>query len=436
MHPEKKNRIRLLILSGGFIISLGILFLAVIYGPNPSRIIVFPEAANLTTALNPNGDIEPQKPLANPPKIIKAIYSTSWSAGSERKISYFIDLIKNTELNAIVIDVKDYTGEVAYDTDSELVNKYGTKERRIPKINKLIKRFHDEGIYVIGRIAVFEDQKLPLIRPDLALQSKATGKLWKTNKGIFWLDTASPEVWEYNMAIARDMLLRGFDEINFDYVRFASDGDLSDIVYPIWNGKTPKREIIRRFHEYVRNSLPNAKISVDLFGMVTTNKDDLGIGQYLEDALPYYDAISPMVYPSHYITNFIGLKNPAAHPYEVVKYSLDEAIKRIVNYDFERESVIAQAAVINQLPHTILPPRHAVLRPWLQDFNLGAVYDANKIRDQIRATTDAALRCLKNSPANIGIVCDGLIHDEALGGLFDGWMLWNPRNIYTKGALK
>jgi len=349
----------------------------------------------LQEILNPINDIEPQKPLASPPKIIKAIYATNWSAGSERKIGYLINLIKKTELNAIVIDIKDFSGYVAYQTRIDLVNKYKTSEKRILKPNALIKRLHDEGIYVIARVSVFQDLALIKARPDLAIQDKITGKVWRDDKKLTWLDPASKEVWDYNIAIAKDALNRGFDEINFDYIRFASDGKIENIKYPFYDGITPKQELIRQFFEYLRNQLGDAKISADIFGVALVMNDDQGIGQYFENILPYFDAIAPMVYPSHYSSGFFGFKKPATQPYEVVKKSLASAMERIANY----ESRITNGEI-------------AKLRPWLQDFDLGAIYDTKKVRDQIQAVYDTL--------------------DE---NTYGGWMLWDPANNYTAEAL-
>ncbi len=402
-----------------------------------SRLLPPREAANIFDALSNGlgGDIEAQRPLENPPKIIKAVYATSYSAGNETKLDYLFDLIETTELNAIVIDIKDFSGIVGYDSDLPLVNAYGAEEPRIKYINKLVKRFHDKGIYVIGRIAVFEDQKLALAKPDLALKSKSTGKLWRTKSKLFWMDTASKEVWDYNVAIAKDVLSRGFDEVNFDYIRFASDGNLDDIVYPVWDGQISKRKIVRSFHEYIRNALPTAKISADFFGMVTTNKDDLGIGQYLEDALPYYDAIAPMVYPSHYSPNFIGLKNPAANPYEVVRYSLDEALRRLDAYKTSRDLALAQTTTAgDQINKSVPLPARAKLRPWLQDFKIGANYGPAEIKAQIKATVDAAAGCRRKT-GGVDNECGEGTSDELLGPVIDGWMLWNARNVYTSGGV-
>lgn len=356
---------------------------------------------------DPNADIENQSPLVNPPQTIKAIYATGYSAGNEKKLAYLIDLIRNTELNAIVIDVKDYTGMISYHTGIPEVKRLGAAEARIPKINALIKRLHDEQIYVIGRVAVFEDQKLSLARPELALRSKSKGDLWKDYKGLHWMDTAAHDVWDYNLTIVKDMLARGFDEVNFDYIRFASDGNMQDIVYPVWDGIVPKSEVVKSFFIYLRNAIPYAQFSADLFGMTTTNADDLGIGQRLEDALPYFDAVAPMVYPSHYINGFIGVQNPATEPYKVVRYSMDQAMMKIRLYQKLRASLLIRG---DEQRLQQFPPLRATLRPWLQDFDIGADYNAKEVRDQITATIDA-------------------LGNDA------GWMLWNPSNIYTSEAL-
>ncbi|TSC81834.1 MAG: hypothetical protein G01um101419_742 [Parcubacteria group bacterium Gr01-1014_19] len=343
-------------------------------------------------------DIEPQKPLSFPPDKIKAIYATSWSASSEKKLRYIIDLIKETELNAVVIDVKDYSGYLAYNTELELPKKYNAVELRIPQLNKLIKRLHDENIYVIGRISVFQDQRLALARPELALYSSTTGATWKDHKGLTWMDAASTEVWDYNIAVAKEILSRGFDEANLDYIRFASDGDLNDIKYPSWDEKQLKTRVMKDFFEYVRFQIPDGRISADLFGLVTVNKDGLGIGQHLEFAAPNFDAVAPMTYPSHYFPGFIGFENPADHPYEVIKYSMDSAVKRMVDFQ----------SLSSTTPLTVK------MRPWFQDFNLGANYDSEKVRAQIQAWEDSVAG-----------------HPELDGG----WMLWNPSNLYTREAL-
>ncbi len=340
-------------------------------------------------------DTEPQKPLENPPDVIKAVYATSWSASSQSRMDYLIDLINTTELNAIVIDIKDFSGLVLYDADVPQVDEYNAKEIRIIRINALIKRLHDNGIYVIARQTVFQDPALVAARPDLAVQNSATGGVWKDRKGISWVDPASKEVWDYNIAIAKDASSRGFDEINFDYIRFPSDGDLSVISYPFYAASTTlKTTAIGEFFKYLNANLNGVKTSADLFGLSTINYDGLGIGQMIEDAYRYFDYVAPMVYPSHYANGFQGYSNPALYPYEVVNYSMTSAVARLNTL---RNATGAGPVVYGEL------------RPWLQDFDLGADYTAEMVRAQIKAVYDA---------------------DPNMG-----WMLWDPRNEYTKGAL-
>src|SRR3989344_1579505 len=197
-----------------------------------------------------NADIEPQKPLANPPKEIKAIYLTAWSAGNSKKIDEIIKLIKDTELNAVVIDIKDYSGYVAYDMDVPEIKKYKARKIMISKINSLIKKLHDENIYIIARITIFQDPILAKARPDLAIHSKSklqennidignsaikqfsNKTLWLDHKKLAWIDPSAKDAWDYNIAIAKDAANRGFDELNFDYIRFASDGNLNDMIFP------------------------------------------------------------------------------------------------------------------------------------------------------------------------------------------------------------
>ena len=367
-------------------------------------------------------DIEPQKPLSNPPTTIKAVYSTSWTAATPNNLERLIGLIKRTELNAIVIDIKDFSGAILYDAHLPELDRYHTKEVRIRNINAVIKRLHDEGIYVIARQTVFQDPALAKARPDLALKnisglatstSVQDAPVWKDDKGLAWMDPAAKEVWDYNIAIAREASSRGFDEINFDYVRFASDGSLGNIGYPFYNPVTTlKKNVIKNFFAYLREETAGIIISADLFGLTTVNSDDLGIGQSLEIAAEYFDYVGPMTYPSHYARGFNGYKNPAEYPYEVLEYSMQKAKERLMAQT--KTSVITLSDGTTTTETVAAKPKYrAKLRPWLQDFDLGADYDAKKVRAQISAVE----KVLGDTP------------------LFNGWFLWDPRNIYTEGAL-
>jgi len=354
-------------------------------------------------------------PLANPPEIIKAVYVTSYSAGSAKYLEYLSNLFRNTEINAVVIDIKDSSGSVSYKTGA------------IKDIDVLIKFFHDQNVYVIGRIAVFEDPLYSKARPDIAIHYiEKTGAatltapvLWKDSNGLSWLDPASKDAWDYNISLAKDAFYHGFDEINFDYVRFPSDGKIENMDFPVWDGKTPKAEIIKEFFQYVRANLLGKKISVDLFGQTTTSVGDMGIGQIIENAFENFDYVSPMVYPSHYTSGFMGFANPADHPYEIVNYSMGVALNREEAFLKKKipEAVQPAQDLATGGPSVFLPAVQAVpilakFRPWIQDFNMGANYTADMVKAEITATQDA------------------------LGEDYRGFMLWNPSNIYTASAVQ
>lgn len=226
---------------------------------------------------------------------------------------------------------------------------------------------------------------MALKRSDLAIKRKSNGNLWGDKKGLAWVDPASRETWEIAALVAKEAEKVGFDEINFDYIRFPSDGDLSDMSFPFWDGKTSRSGVIENFFEYLKNELGTlgVPISADLFGLTSWNYDDLKIGQTLEIAAKHFDYVSPMMYPSHYPADFQGFKNPAAHPYEVIKTALTRAKARII--------------AIGERPEK--------LRPWIQDFDLGAKYDASMIKLQKQA-----------------------IYDAGLGS----WLSWDPANKYTR----
>lgn len=347
-------------------------------------------------------------PLREIPPVIKAMYFTSWSAGTPARVTYAINLAKSTELNAIVIDVKDFTGKVAFNTESPLIKKIGSEENRVGNFTSLINRFHQEGIYVIARIVMFEDPHLVSVRPDLSVRDRE-GNIWKTRQGLAWVDPSSEEVWRYNVEVAKEAIRAGVDEVNFDYIRFPSDGDLLNIRYPLFDEtKELKQNAIGRCFAYLSRELRplGKKLSVDLFGLSTVNSDDLGVGQRIEDAFRYFDYVAPMVYPSHYASGFLGYKNPASYPYEVIYYSLSTAVHR---RNFLIQSLATSTGTSTPFVSPAPPPEVAEIRPWLQVFDLGAIYTPEMIRKEIQAAYDA--------------------------GLTSGWYLWNPANTYPTAAL-
>jgi len=292
-------------------------------------------------------------------------------------------MVTRSHLNAMVIDVKDSTGRVGYDSKVPLVAQTGAYERRIRDLDGILRQCRERKVYTIARIAVFQDPNLAKARKDLAVG--AGGKsVWKDRKGLAWVDPASKEVWDYNVAIAKEVAAKGFDEVQFDYVRFPTDGKLKTMNYPVYKRDVPKHEIIRRFFEYVDQQMKPVDVltSADIFGLTTMVEDDLNIGQRIEDVADYVDFVCPMIYPSHYPKGHLGLKNPADHPYRIIYDASLRGMKR-------------------------LEGKRARMRPWLQDFKLGAVYDKKMILDQIQAARDAGV---------------------------SGFAMWNARNVYTESA--
>jgi len=335
---------------------------------------------------------EPLKPKhVETPEAVKAIYMTSWVAATPKWRAELVDFVKKTEINSIIIDVKDYTGMITFDTKNDIIKAEGSEEIRVKDMRDFIEVLHDAGIYTIARITVFQDPFYSKKHPDIAVQKK-NGTLWKDRKGLSYIDPGAGQYWDYIVDVARATEAAGFDELNFDYIRFPSDGNMSDIVFPVSGVRAKnKPEVLNDFFAYLHkelregeNALPTP-ISADVFGMTTSNFDDLNIGQVLEPIAKYFDFVAPMVYPSHYPATFHGFKNPAEHPYEIVLFAMSEGVKRL------------------QAP-TSTPLK---LRPWLQDFDLGADYGPVEVRAQIQATYDAGLT---------------------------SWMIWDPSNKYTRGA--
>jgi len=319
------------------------------------------------------------------PEPLKAIYVTSCVAGTSTWRESLKKLIEDTELNAIVIDIKDSTGEVSFEPTSRCF---------VRDLKEFIKRLHDSEIYVIGRISVFQDPRYTKLHPELAVRKMSDGEVWKDYKGLSFIDVGATPYWDYIVDLSERSYALGFDELNYDYVRYPSDGNMQDTSYT-WTGTTTKPVMLRDFFKYLDESLADldVKTSVDLFGMTTTVTTDMGIGQLLENALPYFDYVAPMVYPSHYPKTWNGFANPAELPYEVIKIAMTSGIKR------------EQVLNISNGLATSTPSK---LRPWLQDFNLGATYGPDKVQAQIKATYDVGLT---------------------------SWMLWNAGNKYTSSAL-
>ncbi len=341
-------------------------------------------APELFTFVDSSGAPELAARIKPPRQVAKGIYLTAQSAANPVKVDAMIKLIDSTELNAVVIDTKDYTGKILYNTKVPLAVELKTAYPIMKDVPGIIKKFHDKNIYVIARQTVFQDPALANAKPNLAIGSKKGG-LWRDNLGLAWVDPTKKEVWDYNVELAKESIALGFDEINFDYVRFPTDGNLSLAVFA--TGTARRHENMAAFYKYLSDSLVDepAYISLDFFGFVMERHDGMSIGQRLVDANQVVDFISPMMYPSHYPKGYLGFDNPAAFPGAVINNGMKQGSKYF--------STSTRAEV----------------RPWLQAFHIGARYDASKIRAQIDAV------------------------EKYPNG---GWLLWNASNNYTSAGLK
>jgi len=320
------------------------------------------------------------------PAAVHAVYFTSWAAGtpSFQKQMFALFAASSTRLNSIVIDIKDYSGRISFAVTDPTLAAMGSAENRIPDIEHFIDSLHKKGIYTIGRVQAFEDPFAVAVHPEWAVKT-ASGAVWKDSGGAKWIDPDNKTAWNYVAAIAKEGYKVGFDEINFDYVRFPSDG-VGNAVFAK-RATTTKESVITSFFSYLHDELAPSgiPISADVFGQTTTDLGDMGIGQHFENVLPYFDFVDPMIYPSHYINGFDGFPKPAEHPYEIVHHAM--------------ASSSARAIAASSTPEKI--------RPWLQAFDLGATYTPAFVEDQIQATADAGL---------------------------GGWLLWNAGAVYTRYA--
>lgn len=313
-------------------------------------------------------------------KKVKGIFITGWVAGLKDRMEELIELANDSEINAFVIDIKDDTGMVSYQSNVPLVNEIGANRKKIKDIQGLIKKIKQHNIYLIGRIVVFKDPLLARTKEELALELINKKSSWLDQK---WVDPNKEETWAYTVALAKEAMELGFDEIQFDYVRFPALGN--GPVKIANENNTNKEEVINNFLSYAREQLKeyNIPISADIFGAVTSVNHDLGIGQKLETISQVVDIISPMVYPSHFAQGVFDLPVPEAAPYETIYNSMKDAKDR-------------------------LSEKKVRIRPWLQDFSLKHFYGSEEVRKQIQALND------------LGI---------------EEWLLWNPRSRYTKTAL-
>lgn len=366
------------------------------------------------------------------PEQVKAIYMTACVAGTPSFRQQLIDLIEATELNSVVIDIKDYSGTISFPPASEILRgAWGAAKCGNPDMKGLVAALHEKGIYVIGRITVFQDPYYAERRPELAVKKADGATVWRDHKGLSFIDVGARAYWDYIVALSRDSYNLGFDELNFDYVRYPSDGPMTDISFThsqSYPGDNRLQANLEEFFKYLKEKLDDETLfadyrhtntgrasstpwtSVDLFGMTTTNYDDLSIGQVQDRAAPYFDFVAPMVYPSHYPNNAFGLGNPNHHPYEIVYYAMSAGVRRMTAsttpvMGFQHTRIGTSTPAVYQKPVFTADK----FRTWIQDFDYGGDYDVAEVRAQIKASYDAGV---------------------------NSFMIWAPSNIYTRGALE
>jgi hypothetical protein len=337
-----------------------------------------PEAASKPAA-KPAARVALPTPRALP-KEVRGIHVTMALASLDGKLADYLKLVSQG-MNTIELDVKDENGEIGFVPSSVPLAREVGAAKPYYKPREVARLIHKKGVYLIGRVVIFEDPMLSVGKPELAIKNP-DGSVWRNQAGLGWTNPYDKRVWDYNVSIAEVAARAGFDEIQFDYVRFPTDGDVDAIVYP---GKTstPQGWVIAEFAHYAAKRLKplGVRVSTDVFGLSATR--DLGIGQVPRRLAKYVDAVYPMVYPSHFGPGEYGLEEPNDAPGATVEWSLS---------DFRQELKKGKAELI----------------PWLQDFSYGRTYGLADVKAQIEAARLMGAR---------------------------GYLLWNPLGIYTPGAL-
>lgn len=327
---------------------------------------------------------------------VKALYLTGWTVGGAKNVSHYVELANTTEINSYVIDVKDDDGLVGYESGIAAVRELGAYTKKYD-VDKVIKEFHDNNVHIIGRVVCFKDPVLSAKRPDLAVKDK-NGGVWKDTHKKPWLNPYNKDSWPYLIEVAKEAVNKGFDEIQFDYVRFPNDGIKNA---DFGNSDKPRYEAINEFLSYARKEMPGVILSADVFGIIFESPGETGdsaaIGQNLETIGMEMDYISPMAYPSHYAlgqtVNGVKFLKPDLDPYGVVYNTLVKGKNRIEKVEGYK----------------------AEIRPYVQDFTASWIgkgnyqkYGPEQLRQQIKAVYDAGL---------------------------EEWIFWNAANKYSEAGL-
>jgi hypothetical protein len=330
-------------------------------------------------------------PLMPRPEVVRGLYVNRWAALGER-MWQLIDVAKRTEVNALVIDVKDDRGFLLYRSSVPLARAIGADTNRpmsAKRLRSILDTMRAHEIFPIARIVVAKDPLLAQAKSEWAVKRRSDGSPWLDKNGRPWLDPHHQEIWAYAGDIGDEAIALGFAEVQFDYVRFPDEPRLvREAAFPLAQGRVRARVIREQLgYLHARYKARKVPMAIDVFGLTATDSTDMGIGQKWEEFVDQADVVLPMTYPSHYAPGTYGLGNPNARPYTVLDRSLRDAQRR-------------SAGIANA----------GQLVPWYQDFTLGPPrYGVEQVRAQMQAGYDNGVR---------------------------GWMLWNPGSRYTIGALR
>lgn len=329
---------------------------------------------------------------------VKGIYMTGNTVGLQWRFEEILNETNNSIINAWVVDVKDDHGTMTYASQIPMVNDLGQDARvKVRDFQPIMDTMHDNDIYPIARIVTFKDVIAANGNPDWAIQTHE-GNVWLDRKKDAWLNPYNRDAWDYLVAIAKEAAEKGFYEVQFDYVRFPTDGPREQIDYGEAGEQETMAEAIAAFLSYAREELKpyGVYVSADIFGLVPIVVDDMRLGQHLETLATAADILCPMAYPSHYALGTFGIGIPDKEPYPIIYETMLKAKERIEAVDTDG--------------------RKATLRPWLQDFTASYLgggyyqrYGVDQIREQIKGTYDSGT---------------------------SEWLLWNAGNNYTWEALR
>jgi hypothetical protein len=332
----------------------------------------------------------PAPPLSGPPTRMRAIYVNAWAFGGKR-FHELVRLADRTEVNTFVVDVKDDTGYLTYRSEVPTAIEIGANQQlRARDIRDRLRVMREHGIFPVARIVVAKDPLLAAKKPQWSVQH-VDGGLWRDRLDFAWVDAFNDSIWIYAAELAEEAVRMGFAEVQYDYVRFPDEPE-SRLASALFPGRRPgetKRQGVTRNLRLLRERTRKLGVpfTIDVFGLTTSARTDMGIGQYWEDLVTTADVVLPMVYPSHYMRGVYNLKHPNSEPYQVIRRAMQDALRRSA-----------------QLGET------AEIRPYLQAFTLGQPrYTPALVREQIRAAEELGL---------------------------GSWVLWNPRSAYDAAIFR